>query len=472
MKKILIVFCITSFTISQAQKKPNIVLFVADDLGAIDIPLYGNPEVRTPNIDNLAKQSMRFTNAFASSPTCSPSRASLLTGLMPFRNGAHENHAGIKEGITTLPSYLKKLGYRTAIAGKYHIGPSDSYPFELIHGTNVAESGHEGDGVLWTDLIIGPINKWLADFEVDRETPFLLVVNDHSPHVYWPETSTYNADNVKIPSNHIATEETKEARAKYYTDITKMDSNLGKLMKSLKSNNLIDNTIFIFTSDQGPQWAFGKWSLYDYGIRVPLLIKWPEKIREGSSTDALISLVDITPTLIQVAGGIPPSEPSMIDGKSFLSLLQGKAFKGRENIFATHTGDGKMNPNPIRMIRNKRYKYILNLAPDVRYTTHMDKANKNGEGGGYWPSWITKSFEDEHAAAVLYRYHTHPKEELYDIQLDPNERVNLASEKAYRDILQNLKSKLNAWRKQQRDSESGAYIPLAKKDTGIPYIFD
>lgn len=472
MKKILILLFIISLTVSQAQKKPNIVLFVADDLGAIDIPLYGNPEVRTPNIDSLAKQSMMFTNAFASSPTCSPSRASLLTGLMPFRNGAHENHAGIKEGIITLPSYLKNLGYRTAIAGKYHIGPSDSYPFEMIHGTNVAEPGHEGDGVLWTDLKIGPIDSWLSDFEVKKETPFLLVVNDHSPHVFWPETSTYNPDDIKIPSKHIDTKETKEARAKYYTDITKMDSNLGQLINSLKVHNLMDNTIFIFTSDQGPQWAFGKWSLYDYGIRVPLLIKWPNIIREGSDTDALISLVDITPTLIEAAGGKVPKEPSMIDGESFLSLLQGKAFNARENVYATHTGDGTMNPTPIRMVRNMRYKYILNLAPDVRYTTHMDKAKRNGEGGDYWPSWITKSFEDEHAASVLYRYHVHPKEELYDIQLDPNERVNLASEKAYKDILGNLQSKMNTWRKQQGDFEIGAYIPSTEKKEGIPYIFD
>lgn len=106
-----------------SQKKPNIVLFVADDLGATDLALYGDPTGKTPNIDALAEESLLFTRAFASSPTCSPSRASFLTGLMPFRNGAHENHAGIDKGIRTLPQYLKEIGYRTAIAGNTILAP-------------------------------------------------------------------------------------------------------------------------------------------------------------------------------------------------------------------------------------------------------------------------------------------------------------------------------------------------------------
>lgn len=345
MKYLFLLFLTVLIGINDAlsQDRPNIVLFIADDLGAIDIPLYGNPVVRTPNIDRLARESLMFTNAFASSPTCSPSRASIHTGMMPFRNGAHANHSGIKENIRTLPNYLKELGYRVAIAGKYHLGPMEAYPFEMIHGTNVPEPGYEGEGVLWTDLVLGPVDDWLSTIKVEGDNPFMLVVNDHSPHVFWPEDPEYEASDIEIPSIHIDTDETRKARAKYYTDITKMDTNVGKLMDYLESNNLLDNTIIIFTSDQGPQWAFGKWSLYDYGVKVPLLVKWPGVIEGGTDTDALVSLVDLLPTIVELAGAKAPKEPEEIDGISFLSLLQGKTNRHRDYIFASHTGDGDMN---------------------------------------------------------------------------------------------------------------------------------
>ncbi len=464
-------FFLAWVTLSFPQKKPNVVFFIADDLGAIDIPVYGNPNVRTPNIDKFASDAMVFTNAFATSPTCSPSRASILTGLMPFKNGAHENHAGINKGIVTLPVYLNKLGYRSAIAGKYHIGPEESYPFEMIHGSNIAEPGHEGDGVLWTDLKMEPVDKWLDDVS-DGDSPFFLVVNDHSPHVFWPEKSEYDETFIKIPPIHIDTEETREARAKYYTDITKMDSNLGKLLSSLESHQLMEQTIIIFTSDQGPQWAFGKWSLYDYGIKVPLIIRWPGKIQNETTIDALVSLVDLTPTIFEAAGGENLNLSTNIDGKSLISFLKGETSTHRDFVYGTHTGDGNMNPTPIRMVRTKRYKYILNLAPEEKYTTHMDKTNRKGEGGGYWPSWVEKSYENDQAASVLYRYHHHPPEELYDLTVDPYEKVNLAFQPRYKIILENLRSKLNDWRREQGDYEEGPYRPTLEKKKGIPYIFD
>jgi arylsulfatase A-like enzyme len=452
----------------ECQKRPNIVLFIADDLGAKDIPLYGNPMVRTPNIDRLAGESLLFTNAFATSPTCSPSRASIHTGLMPFRNGAHANHSGIKDNVRTLPDYLKEAGYRVAIAGKYHLGPMDAYPFEMIHGTNVPEPGYEGKGVLWTDLVLDPVNEWLSTVKEKKEDPFLLVVNDHSPHVFWPENPEYEPSEVEIPSIHIDTDATRKARAQYYTDITKMDTNVGKLLECLASNDLLDNTVIIFTSDQGPQWAFGKWSLYDYGIKVPMLVKWPAVIEGNTDTDALVSLVDLLPTIMEMAGEEVPKAPEEIDGISFLPLLQGKTSRHRGYIYASHTGDGDMNRTPIRMVRNKRYKYLLNLAPEVKYTTHMDK----GDHKDYWTTWDEKAFQEEHARAVLWRYHYHPKEELYDVVADPDEEKNLAFDPHYREIMEELRSRLSEWRTQQGDAETGSF---EREGSGLapggPYIF-
>lgn len=457
---------------SQEKNPVNIVWFIADDLGANDIGPYGNQVVRTPNLDRLAGESVLFSRAFASSPTCSPSRASIYTGLMPFRNGAHANHTGVSEDVRTLPVYLQQLGYQVALAGKLHVGPMNAYPFELIHHSNVPEPGHEGKGVLWTDLNMESVDGWLS--EVSRKNkPFMLVVNDHSPHVIWPEKAEYDPNTIDLPPFHIDTEETRKSRARYYTDITKMDTNVGKLLKSLENNQLNENTVVIFTCDQGPQWAFGKWNLYDYGIRTPLLIKWPEVVIGGTQTDALVSLIDLLPTTIELANGKAPQEPNEIDGRSLLPLLLGKKNSHREEIFASHTGDGTINQAPMRMIRTARYKYILNLAPEILYNTHMNLAKDHDGGREYWNSWVISSYQASHAAAVLWRYHNRPTEELYDVLTDPNETRNLSANLHYEELLKGFRTQMAQWRKKQGDQETGPFQtpPMVGNQPLAPYIF-
>lgn len=453
---------------------PNVVLFIADDLGAKDIGPYGNRVVRTPNLDALADEALLFNRAFASSPTCSPSRASLYSGSLPFRNGAHANHAGVEQGVRTLPTYLRPLGYEVAIAGKLHVGPVDAFPFELIHRSNVPEPGHEGQGVLWTDLDMEPVDAWISNASRSHE-PFMLVIADHSPHVYWPENPDYGSSAVDVPSIHIDTPDTREARARYYTDISKMDRNVGKLLESIERNGLTGNTVVIFTADQGPQWAFGKWNLYDYGTQVPLLIRWPGTAAKGAETDALVSLVDVLPTIVEIAGGTAPRRGAEIDGTSLLPLLRGEASQIRDAVFASHTGDGTMNRSPMRMIRTTRYKYILNLAPEVIYTTHIDKSGVEGFGEEYWPSWVRRSYEDPSSAAVLWRYHNRPREELYDVRQDPHETHNLAADPHYQTLLQDLRSRVAKWRQEQDDHEAGPFVapPRDPKAPPIaPYIFE
>ena len=474
--RLLLAFGALALLLAQVTKAapPNIVVFIADDLGANDIGPYGNPVVRTPNLDALANDALLFNRAFAGSPTCSPSRASLYSGMLPFRHGAHANHAGVKQDVRTVPPYLKPLGYKVAIAGKFHVGPMDAFPFELIHHSDVPEPGHEGQGVLWTDLNMEPVDKWIAAASKD-DTPFMLVVADHSPHVYWPDKADYDPSAVDVPYIHTNTEETRRARARYYTDISKMDRNVGKLLESLEKNSLTGNTVVIFTADQGPQWPFGKWNLYDYGVQVPLLIRWPGTAAKGAETDALVSLVDVLPTIVEIAGGAAPKQGAEIDGTSLLPLLRGEVSQVRDAVFASHTGDGTMNQAPMRMIRTTRYKYILNLAPEVTYTTHIDKSGVVGYGEEYWPSWRERSFEDPLSAAVLWRYHNRPKEELYDIREDPNETRNLAADPHYEDQLQELRSQVEVWRQQQGDQETGVFQPPPRDPNAppiAPYIFE
>lgn len=451
--------------------RPNIVIFVGDDLGADDVGPYGNKVVKTPNLDQFSNEGLLFTHAFAGSPTCSPSRSTLFTGLLPFRHGAHGNHSGVREDVKSLVHYLQPLGYRVAIAGKLHVGPENVFPFERIGGTNVPEPGFEEKPGLNFDLNLKPVDKWLSGLRKDQ--PFLLIVTDHSPHVIWPEKSSYKPDEIDIPSIHVDTEETRVSRARYYEDITKMDRNVGEMLRSLDKYDYSRNTMVVFTADQGPQWPFAKWSLYDDGVQVPMIIRWPGQVAANTRTDALVSLADVLPTFVEIAGGKAPAD---IDGQSFLKLIRGETSIHREMVFASHTGDGMMNRSPSRMLRTKRYKYILNLAPENIYHTHMDNAKDHDGGREYWNSWVEKSRKDKHAAAVLNRYHHHPAAELYDLVADPEERNNLAADVKYRKLLEKFSATLAAWRRDQGDFETGpeklALTPRVKGAKPIaPYVF-
>ncbi|MBT1688508.1 sulfatase family protein [Dawidia soli] len=452
--------------------QPNVVIFIGDDLGVEDIAPYGNKVVRTPYLDQFTKESLLFTRAFAGSPTCGPSRSTMLTGLFPFRHGAHGNHTGVKPETRSLVHYLQPLGYRVAIAGKLHVGPQSVFSFEHVSHSNVIEPGFEGRPGLHYDLNMGPVDQWLA--QQSKDQPFLLIVADHSPHVVWPEKSTYAPGGIDIPSVHVDTDKTRQARARYYEDITKMDGNFGKLLESLDKHNLAASTMVVFTADQGPQWPFAKWSLYDDGIRVPMMVRWFTQVSQGGRTGALVSQADLLPTFVEMAGG---TAPDAIDGQSFLKVLKGETDRHREVVFASHTGDKLMNRSPSRMLRTDRYKYILNLAPENVYHTHMDKAKDHNGGREYWSSWVEKAESDKHAAAVLQRYHHHPAEELYDVEADPDEVHNLAADPKYAKMLADYRGKVAAWRKQQGDFETGPEElkpeaePVKGKKPVAPYVF-
>lgn len=449
-------------------RKPNMVIFIADDLGASDIGPYGNKVVRTPHLDAFAAQSILFSNAFASSPTCGPSRSTIFTGLYPFRHGGHGNHSAVNPGTISMVQQLRPLGYRVAIAGKTHIGPEASFPFEKVAHSNAIEPGKEKTPWLRYDLNMDAVEQWIAGLKKDE--PFVLIVCDHSPHVIWPEQATYKPGDVDIPVKHIDTEDTRKARARYYTDITKMDDNVGKLMGSLKKHELDQNTMVMFTADQGPQWAFGKWTLYDYGIQAPMIVRWPEVVKAGTRTDDVMSLSDIVPTMLDIAGG---KSALKLDGSSVLRTLKGKGYAGTGYAYASHTGDHQMNRSPARMVRTKQFKYILNLAPEIEFNTHMNKAKDHDGGREYWPSWQKKAENDAHAKKVLDLYHHRPAEELYDVLTDPQEMNNLAADPKHASILKKLRKKVVSWRKQQGDTETGPEKPADPnvKKAEVPYLF-
>lgn len=409
---------------------PNIVVFISDDLGRLDTSIHGSKDVRTPTMDRLAAGGMTFDNAYVASPACCPSRFSFLTGLMPARHGAHPNHSAVKPGTQFLPPILKSLGYHIASFGK-------------VAHSNKDFPGLDFNSPKKTDMSQEVVKHFS---ETDIDAPICLLVGDRRPHVAWTQEMNYDPAQVTLPPFFIDTEETRRHWARYLTDVEGMDEEMGRVFEFAKET-FGDNFIFLFTSDHGGQWPFGKWNLYDYGTRVPLVAYWPGQIEAGARTDAMVSWVDIIPTLIDMAGGKVPSE---IDGKSFAPVLLGETKTHRDKIFTTHTGDKKMNIFPIRSVRIGKYKYIHNLRPDAYHTNHSDLLRNDGRGL-YWVSWDETAKADPKAAAIIKRYYTRPEFELFDLDKDPLELDNLADNPEYRGKLAQLRDELNAWTTAQGD---------------------
>src|SRR4051794_22541998 len=240
----------------------------------------------------------------------------------------------------------------------------------------------------------------------------------------------YAPTELKLPPYLVDTPQTREMRCKYYTDVSHMDQQLGEVLGSLAKHGYDDTgTLFLFTSDQGAQWPFAKWNLYDAGIRVPLLARWAGKVKPGTTTDALVSLVDLLPTMLNAAGATDQVTPKF-DGRSFLEVLLGRSDHHDDAVFASNTGDGDMNRSPMRAVRTSRYKYILNLLPDAPVKTHISDGG-GADGLYYWRSWEALAKTDPHARELVDHYRHRPAEELYDVQADRYELHNLAADPSH-----------------------------------------
>ena len=254
------------------------------------------------------------------------------------------------------------------------------------------------------------------------------------------------------------TPETRRQRAEYYTEVTMMDRQLGRVLDALRKRGWEDDTLVMYTTDQGSNWPFAKWCLYDAGIRVPLIARWPGRIAPGSVTDAMVSLVDLLGTFMAAAGASPPKG---LDGRSFLDVLRGRTKAHRDVIFAAHTGNDNGGPGianrcPMRTIRTATHKYILNLAPERTFTTHITGCKPGSPHHlPFWNTWVAKAAADEHAARVVRAYMHRPAEELYDLAEDPYEQRNLAADTANAELLASLRKRLTEWRKQQGDPTLG-----------------
>ncbi len=421
---------------------PNFVVYISDDHGMLFSESYGNTDIHTPNLTQMAAEGVKFTHAFNASPSCGPSRSAMLTALWPARNGAEPNHLPPRTSTTNLPAVFKALGYETAAIGKVTHGDwAKLYNFDYIAGPNVGASG--------TNELVKFLNNR------DATKPLCLFFGSHFPHTPWLENQAYQPAALQLPPTLVDTPAMREQLANYYTSASRTDELLGEV-RALVKKNVPGDTLFVYTADHGAALPFSKWDLYDAGTRVPFLVTWPGHLKPGTTNDATICLPDLLPTFIELAGG---KVPDGLDGKSFAGLLRGTATTHRDRTFAAHSGDGDYNVYPCRSLRTRDWKYILNLHPEFQHHSHISRSNQRNLQS-YWTSFVAAAKTNPAAAAVIKRYTERPAEELYDLQADPHERRNLAAEPKHAERLAAMRAELRAWMKAQGDQEKVFGQPL------------
>lgn len=423
-----------------SQRRPNILMILGDDATYNDLPLYGGRNVKTPRIDRLASEGKLFTHAYASMAMCQPCRTELYTGLYPMRTGTCWNHSATKAGTESICHALRPLGYRVGITGKTHVVPRSCFPFDAV-------AGFEDNCVAPTaDINCEGIARYMKQ---DPSQPFCLVVGLVVPHVVWTvgDPSHFDPKTLTLPPNLADTPQTRRDYAKYLAEIEVLDQQVGAVLDTLEASGQADNTLVIFSSEQGAQFPGCKWTNYDTGVRTGFVARWPGRIKAGSRTDAIIQYADVLPTLIEAAGG--RVKAARYDGASFLEALTGDKPTRRQYAYAMHNNLPEGPAYPIRSVRDKQYRYIRNLSPDSLHVQRyiMGKPEHNP----YWNTWMWAAADNPKTERLVSRYLNRPAEELYDSEQDPYELNNLADNPRFADVKARLSKELDRWMTEQGD---------------------
>jgi N-sulfoglucosamine sulfohydrolase len=456
---------------SAAETRPNFILFIADDMSAEDCGPYGNKGVQTPNLNRLAREGMRFTRAFVTTSSCSPSRSSLLTGKYPHNTGAEQLHWPLSGKHTTFVQLLKEAGYYTAAAGKWHIGPEVKKHFDRV--TEPGDAGFQlplvGKGRMIADDKSGCKN-WVPTLQNrPKDKPFVLWLAALDPHRDYEEkiiAKPHRPEDVVVPPYLPDVPETRKDLALYYDEIARLDGFIGEVLAELERQNQASNTFILFIGDNGRPFPRCKTRLYDSGIQTPWIVRWPAKVKAATVCERLVSTIDIAPTFIKLAG-IAPNKS--FEGKDFSPLLQNPMSAVRESAYAEHHWHDFDACE--RAIRSEQFKYIRNYFNDLAGTPPADavrsltfQAMRTSRDEGKLTGAQKNSFEKPRAA-----------EELYDLNSDPHEMNNLAADPGYATTLANFRQQLESWQKETRDTapvartldefdrESGEPLPDRKR---------
>lgn len=476
---------------AQGKKRPNFVLLLTDDQ-SYHLSLVGTPGLKTPNIDALADRGVFFTKAYAASASSSPCRSSILTGMYPHSNGHWRNtitptmndpdlqfgrqstkvdKVGVHEDIPTLIELLNAEGYVTGITSKFHLSPPWKFPFHYRYSAGSTPASQYKAA---TDF-----------FRESRNKSFFLEVNignthrPFRPHIKETGLPEVSPQDVQVPPNWPDTKITREDYAEYLSTVEHADAVIGEVLRALDESGQAENTIVIYTSDQGFCYHRAKASTYDWGVHIPLSITGPGIIG-GVQTAELVSHIDLAPTVLDFAG---IDIPLTVQGISLRSLLEGKTkTSGQSYIYSEHNAHGPSPAEyyPTRTVTDGHFRYIRNLKnhivpeyPIERFVTDESFANSpkglawlpvDATPGGVWGNRafaeIIKNKERfpvpyELLKATFFR----PKEELYDLKTDPYEMHNLAGNQEYKDDLSRLSKALDKWMKETEDDGDPANHP-------------
>jgi arylsulfatase A-like enzyme len=424
-----------AFCSSLLAAKPNILFLLSDDHSYPFLSTYGNSNVKTPTLDQIAAEGMKFHRFFTGAPQCVPSRATLMTGRSPVAARMTRFSAPLPRDEITLPELLRdKGGYFTGVCGRsFHLdgsnktGPATAKVFEDHHLKTFIDRV-DSLNTCSDNEVATQVAAFLDQTPADK--PFFMWANFSDPHHVWNAPSEFRPDpaSLKLPAHLPDRPGVREQLADYCAEVNRVDHTIAGVLEVLKKRGLMENTITIFCGDNGMAMPHGKGSLYDPGSNVPFLVRWPGVVKPGSDSRALISAEYLAPTLLAAAGLEPGSKMS---GVSFLPLLKGETHTPRKHLFIERGPHGSAPVQAdmtnagydlARAVRSDRFKLIYNCTPWLPYSP-VDSA-----GGQAW-----KQMQEANAAGKLppgmsATYFTSPRPvyELYDLEADPGELNNLS----------------------------------------------
>jgi len=451
--------------------RPNIVFIISDDHGTDALGCYGNPVIKTPALDALAADGTRFTHAFGTTASCSPSRSVILSGLHNHRNGMygleHQVHHFQSFGdVKGLPVLLEAAGYRTARIGKFHVAPESVYRFQTV-----LSGGAANDPASLGRSPVEMADRTREFLSARDERPFFLFYATDDPHranevlpsgkptfdtyprpnrfgnrdAGYPGVTpvTYRPQDVIVPPFLPDTPECRAELAEYYQSVSRLDQGVGRLVQLLKEAGQYERTLIVYISDNGVAFPGAKTTVYDPGLRLPCIVKAPGRKQPGTVQPAMISWTDLTPTLLDFAGALPAA--ATFHGRSFRGGIDGGGLTGWDEVYASHTLHEVTMYYPMRSIRTRQHKLIVNLASGLAYPFALDLKQS--------PTWIgvQKAGGAIYGKRPIAQFIHRPQFELYDLTTDPDEVRNLADDPQHQALKQTLITRLRAFQERTLD---------------------
>jgi arylsulfatase A-like enzyme len=450
-----------SATGAERLQRPNILLCTADDWGHPHAGAYGDKVVKTPTFDRVAREGFLFTHAFSAAPSCTPSRAAILTGQAPHRLEEGGNlHGFLPTKFAVYPDLLEEAGYAVGFTGKSW-GPG-----------NFQAGGR-------TRNPAGPSFKSFEEFlkTVPADKPFCFWFGSGDPHRPYEKGSGIAAgmkpDDVVVPPYLPDTPEIRSDILDYYVEVQRFDRDVGEVLQALEEAGKSENTLVVITGDNGWPFPRSKANLYDSGTRQPFALRWPAAYSGGKTIDAFVNLADLAPTFLEAAGLKPL--PGMT-GQSLLPLLEDKSQPGRDMVFVERERHANVRAGnlsyPARAVRTKEFLYIRNLRPD-RWPAGDPEVWKAVGPFGDCDGSPSKDFildhrnEQEFSGFFQLGFAKRTAEELYDLKRDPHQVSNVADRPEYADSKKKLRDTLDRWMRDTKD-------PRATSDNdqwdGYPYF--